>query len=338
MSIIYWINLLLHVFCEINNTLMGERNVGALLKNIDTAGYLEWLKANFPDLYFQLEIEVFPAVEAVKVESEALRALEEEQDRLITQQQEALGTIKAKSNWLEQEVLGGIFALISGTRRSTYRLLEEGQKRFLLQQANEGQRYLLYIVSAGLGVLNFIALCELLGIRFDRLTSEALIFVPFGLCFSASAMVAINIGLSELIKATRNYTVRGDAPLIKNLFPNGLIKDIPIWISVLFLCADSLFSSIGLMLALPPNLRDDLFWQLAIVAVSGFASLTNIILTWGVTLHRVHISLRFKYEGAAEHHAIEQLEAQIQSVNVSKAQLKKIRQKIKRKRFSLVSC
>lgn len=335
METIFRLKLILHICGELHRSLMGERNVGALLQNMDNASYLEWINNNFPDLFFQLSLEVLPAARIFESEKETLKALEQELDKQLTEHQEASGTIKAKNFWLEKEMAGIIPALIFGAGKTTYRLFEEGQRRFLLQHGNKEQRYLLYVVSAGLGVLNFVALCELLSISFDRLTFEMLIFVPFGLCFSAAAMLAVNLGLSEFIKATRNYTVRGDTSLHDNLFPHGW-KDKAIWLSVLILCADGLFSSVGLMLALPPGVRDELFWQVSIVAVSCFASLVNIVLTWGVTLHRVLISLRFKHEGATQHHEIEQLEAQIQSVMVSKAKLKKIRLAIKRQRHTLI--
>ena len=156
-----------------------------------------------------------------------------------------------------------------------------------------------------------------------------------GLCFSVAAMLAVNLGLSDFIKATRNYHVRGDTPLQDNLFPHGW-KDKAFWVSVLIICTDALFSSVGLMLALPPGVRDELFWQVSIVAVSAFASIVNILLTWGTTLHRVLISLRFKHEGVVEANGIEQLESQIQTVLVSRAKLKNLKREIKRQRYTLI--
>ena len=90
------------------------------------------------------------------------------------------------------------------------------------------------------------------------------------------------------------------------------------------------------MLALPPGVRDELFWQVSIVAVSAFASIVNILLTWGTTLHRILISLRFKHEGAVQGHDIAQLEPQIQTVLVSRAKLKNLKREIKRQRYTLI--
>ena len=182
MNTIFWLKVILHSGSELHRALMGERNVGALLQNMDNASYLEWIKTNFPDLFFQLTLEVLPAVRIFESEKEVLKALEQKLDEQLTEYQTASGTIKAKNFWLDKEMAGPVSAFLSGASKTTYRLIEEGQQRFLLQRDNKVQRYLLYVVSAGLGVLNFIALCELLGISFDGLALGVSVFSAVYLC------------------------------------------------------------------------------------------------------------------------------------------------------------
>ena len=329
MGLLYLINLLIQVLLEIASFLFGSRAAQSLWWGIEQGStFMVYLENRDPFLYSLLLRNVIPAKEQFEAAESRCSELQSEKQEVSAQHEAAMATLRAAQPAVEQEIRGGAKA-ISAMMRQGYRVLEEGRQRFLLRQARNEQKTMLYAVSAGLGVLNFLALMQLMGLSFHRLTPVTLVLIPLGLYFSVSVMVAVHLGLLKFVSATRNYRVDASRPVIDNLFPYGLM-DRAIWVSIAIVFGDSLFSSVGLMLSLPPGQREELFWRLAIWAISSFASLVNVLLTWGIALEVMHMDFRFRHEGAVQQREITELESVISTALVTKDRLAQLKAQIRK--------
>jgi len=317
---------------------LGRNRVGThLLVNptelLENEPLIALLKEFYPVLHLRLQHEVIPAAVEIANIKEKIKDLEQIREGLTRDFERARATIKANIPRLEAEIVGGFNENQTTIDNPINRIDKEGLRRGLIAESKEGKR-LLGLISAGLSIPNFIALCELIDVPFTHLTIETLIYVPLCLSFSMSASVGVHLGLTRFIRATRDYIVDGSKPLITNLFPYG-IKDKAVIATLIIIVCDTLFSSVGLLIALPPNVREELFWQISIVFVSALASVINVLLAWGVAQQRISIDLRFKHEGAVEQEQVKAYEKTLGNAQEAYRKLVLVDEKLRRCYFEL---
>ena len=195
------------------------------------------------------------------------------------------------------------------------------RRRKLYDEAAKRKKRFVGIVSSGLGGLNFISVIEILGLDFGRaITIETLILAIIGLTFSVCSMIALHLGLVDFISSTRDFRVEVGKPVAKNLFPVGW-KDKALWVCIGVIVVDALFSSVGLIQGLPPMYRDDGFFRLGIICVSGLGSIVNSLLAWGIALDRLNFELQLKAEGVDQKGEVIDLQPYIQVANTEKENL-----------------
>lgn len=298
-----------------------------LLAASDSDPLLTELRTERPDLLSDYIQKVAPAAQHAATLKEELSQARSEYRSALETYAHALAVIQAQHPRLVGELKGGLPLIGSRLALCKPFLLVD---TFLNRYVVRGQQYkLLLLTSAGLGILNWLSFMQIIGINLNRPTLSALFVAPLGFAFSAAAMVAVKVGLSSFIRATRSYRVTSEREIHQVLFPHGY-KDSAVYLSILIVVVDSLFSSIGLLSALPPGVRGEVLWQLATLAVSAFASLCNTILAWGLCLEDIFYSLRLKEESAQEGSKVESLESEICQVQTAKATASYLRQEIRR--------
>ncbi|NEQ50496.1 MAG: hypothetical protein F6K11_10235 [Leptolyngbya sp. SIO3F4] len=324
MFALYRLHLFLFCISEFHRSYTGTRAAVSLWSDIDQDDeFIKWLKKQDLSAVAQLKNNVLEAKRLAEQAEIKLTKLEAEQETLSANHAEARAVLQyqwAQAEWemgpefqgvvtkFFQPVIGGIFGA---------KLKEE--------------RTFVYLAAAGNGLLNGISVLKLLGVPINRLTAESLILGGMGLSFSVAAMVSISLGLSSYIVSTRQHLAGDNADINENLFPFGW-QDKAIWITAGLVLIDSLFSSLGLATALPPRFQKALFYQICIVAISGFGSIVNMLLVWGLSIERIQHKLFLMQRSRVVMDKLSQLEPMVSKVARSGESVKHRKEEVSRAR------
>ncbi|MEM9448638.1 MAG: hypothetical protein AAGA75_08895 [Cyanobacteria bacterium P01_E01_bin.6] len=314
----------LSFFGLVDQHLYHSKNARGFIENVkDDRNFMHYLEQRNPLLYQHLHHVVLPIAPRIKVKEAELKVKKEAYLEASAFFEEAMSHLYAQQPEIAYDINGGLIAVETLARKG-HRIEETMRRRKLFDEAAKRKKKLVGLISAGLGGLNLISVIKILGIDIERFTLETLVLGSIGLSFSASSMIALHLGLVDFISSTRDFQVETGKPISKNLFPSGW-KDKALWISVGVVVIDALFSSVGLIQGLPPMHKDDAFWKLAILCVSGFGSVINVLLAWGIALDRLNFDIQLRAEGVWQKENVIDLQPFIQQANTGKEQLTLLR-------------
>lgn len=335
MNLVFLVNMILLVFSEIDDFFFGSKAAKSLLWQMDKdSPLMSYLRDRGSILYDMALRNVIPAMELLKEAVAQLEALRDDQRLVSDSYESAMATLMTHQPELAMELAGG-YREVAAMAEKGYRVEATRRRRIAFEEAHRRKKKIIHFISAGLGILNFISLVEIMGLDLHRFTPKSVVLLPLALVFSVAAVISIHVGLSDFITATRSYDIRADKPVHDNLFPYGW-KDKAIWMSMILIAVDSLFSSVGLLQALPPSYQDEFFWRIAILAVSAFAAFINVLLAWGIALDRINYDFVLQHEAKMQRKEIIDLEPHVKTAKASKARLRRLEEQIKKKARDVV--